>query len=304
MKNKLILLIPLLALASCGQNKQPDIVVSSFVSYDAVKNIVGDKMTLRNLVPWGSELHGFEPTPKDVVAINKAKLFVYLSPKLDTWVNSLVNNENTFNMSEYYTLHEDESEHDHEHDEHDHDHEHDGVHFFTNPVYYLEIVNHLLLRITSLDNANSAYYLQNHDEYKTNIESSISELRSFLSSIETPTLYFAGHNALDDFAHEFDFKIRALSESYKPEVDFLSPAVIAFIEEIKANNVHHLFIEELAQPRMANLIKSELAKENYHIDILELHGYHNITSSQAKEEITYAKLFNTNVENIKKALSN
>lgn len=304
MKNKLMLLIPLLALASCGPNKNPDIVVSSFVSYDAVKNIVGDKMSVHNVVPWGSELHGFEPTPRDVLNINKAKIFVYLSPKLDTWVNALVDNENTFNMSEYYTPTEEGDHGDHDEHDHDHDHDHEGVHFFTNPVYYLEVFNHLLPRITSLDEANSAFFAQNHANYQTEIDTSIAELRTFLSDKEHPTLYFAGHNALDDFAHEFDFNIRALTESYKPDVDFLSPAVIAFIEEIKANNIHYLFIEELVEPRMANLIKAELAKENYVIEILELHGYHNITSKEAKEEVTYAQIFKRNVENIKKALGN
>lgn len=303
MKTKIILLIPLLALAGCTKNETPDIVVSSFVSYDAVKNIAGDKLTYKNIVPWGSELHGFEPTPKDVVAINEAKLFVYTTPELDTWVDALVSNENSFDMSAHYTRHEEPVDTD-GHDGHDHDHDHAGLHFFTNPEYYLEVFNALLPRISAIDPANSAYFSENHDNYVSKMETTITDLKTFLSDKTNPTLYFAGHNALGDFAHEFGFEIHALTESYKPDVDFLSPTVVAFIEEIKANNVHHLFVEELVEPRMANLIKTELLKDNYTIEILELHGYHNITSAQAKENVTYAELFSTNVTNIKKALSN
>ncbi len=302
MKHKLLLLIPLLALAGCSTDAKADIVTSSFVSYDAAKNIAGDKLTIKNIVPWGSELHGFEPSPRDVVAINESKLFVYTSPELDTWVNTLVNNENAFAMSEHYTR-DDDHGHD-EHDDHDHGHDHAGVHFFTNPKYYLEVFSALLPRIKEIDTANSTYFEQKHDEYAATIQESITELRTFLSGVTNPKVFFAGHNALEDFAAEFHFEIHSLSEKYKPDVDFLSPTVVAFIDEIKESNAHFLFIEELAEPRMANLIKAELAKENYAIELLELHGYHNITSDQAKEGVTYAQIFKTNVANIKKALSN
>ena len=72
MKKKLLLLLPFLLLAGCKAREKPDIVVTSFVSYDAVTNIVGDKLKVKNIVPWGSELHDFEPTPRDIEDINNA----------------------------------------------------------------------------------------------------------------------------------------------------------------------------------------------------------------------------------------
>ena len=66
----------------------------------------------------------------------------------------------------------------------------------------------------------------------------------FLQSlVVSPQYTLPGHNAMDAFSDEFHFEIKALSESYKPDIDFLSPDVIAFIEELKTNDVHHL--EEL-----------------------------------------------------------
>lgn len=305
-------LLPLIALTGCASNTKADIMVTSFVAYDAVTNIVGEEMSVRNIVKWGNELHNFEPTPQDVIAINEAKLFVYTSPELDTWVNTLVQNDNSFDMSAHYAIeehtHEEEESHDHDYDhaydDHDHEHEHGDIHFFTNPHFYLEILHELSPVIQSIDTENATLYEQNHNEYASLLTASINELNTFLSDLENPQIYFAGHNALDAFADEFGLEIHALTDSYKPDVDFLAPNVVAFIEELKTNDVHHLFVEELVEPRMAQLIQTELAKDNHTIEILELHSYHNITANQAKENVTYAKLFNQNITNIKKALSN
>ncbi|MFA5660313.1 MAG: metal ABC transporter substrate-binding protein [Bacilli bacterium] len=301
MKSKYLLLAPLLALTGCTLGQTPDIVVTSFVSYDAVKNISGDEFIIKNIVPWGSELHDFEPSPRDIKNIHDAKLFVYTSLELDTWVKDLVEIETSFELEAHYISHEHAEEH--SEDEHDHEEDHGDIHFFTNPVYYLEIFDALLPVITELNPAKSDLFTQNHDEYTTEINTQIDRLTTLLSDISEPTIYFAGHNALSDFAEEFGLHIVSLSDSYKPDVDFLSPNVVAFIEALRTNDIHYLFVEELVEPRMAELIKIELAKQNHALEILELHGYHNITAKQAKEQITYAELFEQNVTNLSRAFS-
>ncbi len=288
------LLLPLMLLTACNTRPTPDIVTTSFVSYDVVKNIVGDKLVVNNIIPWGSELHSFEPVARDIVAINDAKLFVYTTPLLDTWVKNLVVNENSFEMSAHYEDH---------HEENGDDHDHASLHFWTNPVWYVEVLNDLLPVINHVSPANSAYFTANHASYTTMINNTTNDLHNYLTAFTTPTIYFAGHNAMDAFSDEFGLTIKSLSESYKPDIDFTATDIIAVVEEMVTNNVHHLFVEELAEPRAAEVIKNEFRKHNHEIEILELHGYHNITSTQAKENITYADLYATNVANIKKALN-
>lgn len=291
-----------LLLASCNQ-KKADVITASFVSYDAVSNIAGDSLNISNIIPWGSEMHGFEPNPKQIVAINEAPLFFYTSPELDTWVKDQVKNTNAYSLSSLYENHE--HDHDEPHEENDeHEHDHGSLHFWTNPETYVHILEEVLELLIDISPANSALFTANHASYSADISEGITELRSFFAEFSSvPTIYFAGHNAMDAFSDEFHFEIKALSESYKPDIDFLSPDVIAFIEELKTNDVHHLFVEELSEPRAAKIIQAQLAKENHALEILELHGYHNITSKQAKEKVTYGQLFRNNIENIKKALS-
>jgi len=301
MKKKLLLLLPFLLLAGCKAREKPDIVVTSFVSYDAVTNIVGDKLKVKNIVPWGSELHDFEPTPRDIEDINNAKLFVYTHPALETWVKDLVTNKNSFDMSihsdvEYACKVKKQEHHDHEHD---HDH---TLHYWTDPHIYIRVMNDLLTVLIDISPANETYFTENHNNYTARLLATSNDFRDFLfPPLEKPPLFFAGHNALGYFAAAYKLTIKTISESYKPDVDFLSQEIIDFMYEIKIFDSHYLFIEELVEPRVANLIKNELAKENYATTLLELHGYHNITAAQAKEGITYADIFAQNVANIKQA---
>lgn len=299
MKSKLLLLAPLLALTGCSLMETPDIVVTSFVSYDAVKNITGDEFVIKNIVPWGSELHDFEPSPRDIKYIHEAKLFIYTSLELDTWVKDLVNIETSFELEAHYIAHE----HAAETAEDTSNPEHQHIHFFTNPHYYLDIFNALLPIVIELNPAKSTLFNQNHHSYVNLITTQINRLETMLADVVEPTIYFAGHNALTDFGEAFGFNIISLSDRYKPDIDFLSPNVIAFIEALRTNDIHHLYVEELVEPRMAELIKTELAKENHDIEILELHGYHNITANQAKEQTTYANLFEQNVTNLSRSFS-
>ncbi|HOH94586.1 MAG TPA: metal ABC transporter substrate-binding protein, partial [Bacilli bacterium] len=179
MKKKLLLLLPFLLLAGCKAREKPDIVVTSFVSYDAVTNIVGDKLKVKNIVPWGSELHDFEPTPRDIEDINNAKLFVYTHPALETWVKDLVTNKNSFDMSihsdvEYACKVKKQEHHDHEHD---HDH---TLHYWTDPHIYIRVMNDLLTVLIDISPANETYFTENHNNYTARLLATSNDFRDFL----------------------------------------------------------------------------------------------------------------------------
>lgn len=295
MKNHTLMLLPVILLAGCSPKQKPNIITTSFVSFDVVHNIVGDTLLVSNVVPWGSEVHSFEPLARDIININEAELFVYSTPLLETWVKDLVQNENAFDMSAHYT-------HDDDHNDHE-EHDHSSLHFWTNPISYVEVMDDLLTTLNHIYPQYAAQFSQNHKNYTNSIKNTIVDLNTFLSDVETPLIYFAGHNALDAFSEEFGLTIRSLSDTYKPDIDFSAKDIEAVILEMIDNDVHYLFVEELAEPRAAEVIKNEFKRRNHTIEIRELHGYHNITSSEAKEDVTYDELFKRNVTYIKEALS-
>lgn len=91
--------------------------------------------------PPGSEIHNYEPSAKDMIAIRNCDIFLYIGGENEQWAEKLINSNDTENVTavkliDYVpTLSEDEDEHDHDHD-HDYDHEHEhetDEHIWTSP---------------------------------------------------------------------------------------------------------------------------------------------------------------------------
>jgi len=305
-----------LGLVACTNSKKADIVTTMFPQYDFAKQIVGDLMTVSLLIPPGAEIHDYEATSQDMVAIKEAKLFIFTSFEIDTWIKDIdqLTDDDTLvlNLSESYTLSEHENEHDHEMEvlstqiEDDHDHEHENeIHFWTDPTTAIQLIEAILEKVIEIDPENAAIYEENAHDYIHEIEELHHEIEEFLMSEQyhDSTIYFAGHNAMGAFGERYHLNIVSLFEGFKPDADLTSSELIQFVNEVKTSNTLYLFIEELVEPKAAEKIKSELSKENYNLTLLELHGYHNITKLQMEAGVTYRDLLEQNIENIKLALN-
>ena len=122
--------------------------------------------------------------------------------------------------------------------------------------------------------------------------------RSFLDS----TIYFAGHNAMGLFGLRHQLDIHPLFSDFKPDEDLDSGQLIEFVNAIKDTGTHYLFVEAMVNPKAALTIQAELAKEDYELTLLELHSFHNLSTEDANNGITYIDIYKRNIANIKTAL--
>lgn len=320
-KIALIVFISILSLVlfACSNSKKADIVTTMFPQYDFARQIVGDKMTVSLLIPPGAEIHDYEATSQDMVAIKEAKLFIFTSLEIDTWikdVDQMIGSDTiAINMSSSYVLEDHEHDDEHMHTstlstliegEDDHDHENENeIHFWTDPTTAIQLIEAILEKIIEIDPENASFYEENAHEYIHEIEELHHEIEEMLMSepYRESTLYFAGHNAMGAFGERYHLNIISLFEGFKPDADLTSSELIQFVNEVKTSNTLFLFVEELVEPKAALKIQSELAKENYLLTLLELHGYHNITKSQMEAGVTYLALLEQNFDHIKLALN-
>ena len=152
---KILILMFLLAfsLTACGNRDDvvaaPDVgedsplvvIATIFPQFDFVRQIAGDRVELSMLLSPGAESHGFEPTPRDIIALNGADLLIYVGGHGDTWVPhilasleredmrtvALVDLVDAVELDSVHHHHHDHDDHDHDHEHHDHNH-HDHDH--------------------------------------------------------------------------------------------------------------------------------------------------------------------------------
>lgn len=312
----LLIGISIITLVGCNQQTSAEIVTTSYVGYDFTKAVVGNDVTVKLITPIGTDFHHFEPTSKDLVEIKKSDVFVYLGFDYDTWLgnestlkNYLNKNALAIDLSELYHEHEEDHDHDHtyEADEiHNHDHEgihlhHHGEHFWTNPEVAILLINELyeklIIKYPNLANK----FNENKTAYINDLENISIDFKNYLLDLESKTLFYTGHMALEGFASYFNLTIRALEETLTPGTDLTSEEIKKFVDEMKSNNTKYLFTEELQAPQTANAIKQLLG---YEIKVYELHGYHQVSSADFNNEVTYKDLLQRNVNFIKEALKN
>jgi len=50
------------------------------------RRVGGDRVEVREIVPWGVEPHDYEPTPQDLVALQRSRVVVYNGAGLEPWI--------------------------------------------------------------------------------------------------------------------------------------------------------------------------------------------------------------------------
>ena len=63
--------------SSTGEGGKLKVITTLFPQFDLVREIGKDKVDVSLLLPPGVEAHSFEPSPQDIVNIQKSGVFVY-----------------------------------------------------------------------------------------------------------------------------------------------------------------------------------------------------------------------------------
>lgn len=300
MKKITFSLLVILSLAACSPaTNKVDITSSMFVHYDFVRAIIGDKLTQELIIPPAVEVHSFAITPKKMAAISNSKLFFYTNEHIEPWADNLtLPNTKIVNIEEAIESYAGLEDHETNVDGHDH-----SAHFWTSPENNLSEIEVLKTAIISIDEDNGAYYEQNASDYAEQIMIESNKFKTHLSNINNKEIFLVGHNAMNDFADYFDLTITSLVDDIKPDHDVTPNELARLVDAISSSGANYIFTEELANSNFALTIKRELKEQkNRDIEILELHGYHNVTLKEYEEGVTYLDLLKRNIFNIEKAL--
>lgn len=299
----IMMMLSAMLLASCQNNDRDvyQIVTTLFPQYDIAKAIVGNEMSVKNVLPFGTDPHSYEITSKDRQYIESSELFIYTSDALENWVDDI---SLTQTLVLNLELELDLEHHDHAHEEHDkeHDDEHD-VHFWTNPHTIEDMVNVILAHLIEIKPSSADLFTENANAYIETLESHVADLESFLTAYnnDTLTLYIAGHNAMAEFGEYFGLDIVSLFPDFIPDAELSSLELSSFMDALINNNIKAFFIEPVfdQEPLAAITIQSALLEQNLTVSYYELHQFHNISQQDSENNVTLFDIFENNIQNIK-----
>lgn len=92
-------LLSLFAMPGLAEDDSLRVVTTIFPPYDFVRSIAGDAVDVSMLLPPGSESHSFEPSPQDIIKIQRADVFIYVGGEADAWVDRILGSMDTSGMT-------------------------------------------------------------------------------------------------------------------------------------------------------------------------------------------------------------
>ena len=316
MKRLLSLLLSLLLclslLCACGgETQEPSddsalkIVSAVFPSYDFVRQLTaGTDAQVQLLIPPGTEVHSFDPSTRDIIAVQECDLFIYVGGENDVWVNRILSavsgDVRTLKLMDCVILYQEETTDGMQHDHHEED-SHGGdwdEHVWTSPKNALTIVQKLTEELTALDSANAALYESNSLAYQSQLQALDQRFSDIVSTARRDTLLFADRFPVRYFTEEYGLKYFAAFPGCSADTEPSLATVAFLVDKIRELSIPAVFTIEMSNGKLADSLCADTGVQK-----LQFHSCHNVTADEFAAGETYLSLMEKNAAALAIALN-
>ena len=270
-----------------------------FRSFDFVREIAGDKVEVSLLLPPGVEPHSYEPSPRDIVDIQKAALFIYTGKIMEPWADKIIQAAEgkaliIVDSSQGVVL--DELD-DHSNED---EGEHDGAdpHIWLNPVYAQVMVTNIVEGLAQADPKNAELYRTNGEVYKQKLQVLDGKLLEAFAQAETKQIIYAGHFAFGHFAKRYGLEHVSPYTGFAPDAEPTPQRIAELIQNVADSISKVIYYEELVDPKVARVIADQTGAK-----MLLLHAAHNVSKENLANGITYLEIMEDNLQKLWEGLS-
>lgn len=280
------------------QSGKVAIIATIFPLYDFARNVGGDKVTVELLLPPSTEVHNYEPTPRDVIRINACDVFIYTGLLMEPWVENIVagiKNKitlvvNTSSkiplMKECNCVNTKTNSPDHRH------HNEYDPHIWLDFDNAKNIVNTIAKVLKERDPSNASYYEANAINYNKELTKLDNLYKERLSKSKTKQIIHGGHYSFGYLAKRYNLKYTA-AQGFSPDGELTAQDIITLLKQIKKHGIKYLFYEELENAKIAEIIASETGAK-----LLVLNSAHNLSKRDYESDVTYISLMKKNLQSL------
>ena len=173
----LLLGLSLLAAAPAVAQEKPKVVTTFTIIADIAANVAGDAATVESITKPGAEIHNYQPTPRDILKAQDAKLVLWNGLNLELWFEKFLANlgeapnvtvsEGVTPMSIVEGPYEGKP----------------NPHAWMSPDNALIYVENIRKALAALDPANAATYDANAKAYSEKIEALGEEMKARIAAL-------------------------------------------------------------------------------------------------------------------------
>ncbi len=257
-----LLFVFLLAASPCSAQKIK-VIASIAPLADFARQVGGDKVDVKLLLPPGASPHTYEPTPKSVKDIADAKIFVKVGAGLEFWAEKIIRASGNRHLivvdaSQGVPLLEENENHS-GHSSADFD-----PHFWLDPVIAGGIVTKIEKALSEVDPKDASLYHKNASLYQKKLSRLDTEIADRVRTFRTKE-YITFHPAWNYFAKRYGLKVVGVIEESPGKEP--GPRHLARISrEIRALPSKVIFVEPQFNPKIAEVVAKEGGAKVVYLD--------------------------------------
>ncbi|EGL35404.1 ABC transporter, substrate-binding protein [Parvimonas sp. oral taxon 110 str. F0139] len=292
---------------SCGKEKVKNnetnevkenkkVIYTSFYPLQSItKEIVGNKMEVRKLIPNGQEVHHWEPTAQDMKNLSEGSVILVNGLGLESWMDKFkasIKDLNIVEVSKDVNLLKAEEEHE-ENENHESEEKH--LHGEYDPHIWLSLRNMKVIaknicdQVVKMDKDNETYYRENLAKVQNRLDDLDKKYSEQLQNAKIKSI-ITSHEAFAYLLKDYGLKqipIENLTSDSEPNLAKMKEV----IELAKNEGIKYVFYEELSENKVEETIAKEIGGE-----VKMLYTIEGQTEEQAKENKDYFELMEENLK--------
>lgn len=293
------------------------VVTTTFPCYDAARAVLGGSISdgtvsLLMLVKPGAEVHSFDPSPADIIAVQKSGLFIYIGGESDEWVEKILSaseaerSEKRLRLIDYAETAEELlfGEETHAHDENggaENPHETDE-HIWTSPGNELRIIDAVCGALCSAAQKNGkedlcGRFKTNAADYKRKIRAVAEQTAEIVAAAQEKYIVMADRFPLRYFADYYGLSFDAAFSGCSTAVEASTATISRLIDTVRTKKLPAVFYIELGNHKIADSIAETCA-----VSAIELQSCQNITKKDFDDGETWVSLMERNALALKRGL--
>ena len=303
----------LTGLVGCGAGREaqtekteqdgPVVVTTLFPAFDFARVICGGRGEVSLLVPPGAEAHSYEPTPQDLLRIERCDLLIANGGESEAWLETLLDGtESSVNsllmLNCVNALVEEEKEGmQHIRGEEEEEGEEYDEHVWTSPRNAQMICREICRELCLVDPEGAAQYRANCEAYCAQLEELDQAFREIVAEGRLHMLVFADRFPARYFVEEYGLDYFAAFPGCADETEPSARTVAFLIDRVRAEKVPAVLYIEYSNQKMADVIC-----EDTHCEKLLFHTCHTVGAADLAAGASYLGLMWANTETLKEAL--
>lgn len=285
---KLIFFLMLLMMAALPAAAEPTVIATNFPLYDFARQVAGEAAQVSMLIPPGTEVHAYDPTPKDMIAVEQCDLLLYVGGESEGWVDTLLS-ATTDGPDALKLMDSVEAMEEADHEDHHGDEAYDE-HIWTSPVNAMRMVQAIADGLARQDPENTALYQANAQAYIDEIAGLDASFRDVVANGSRKLLVFADRFPLAYFAHEYGLDVIAAFPGCSGETEPSAQVMRQLIDTVRKDGVPCVYTIEMSTGRVAETVREETGCE-----VAEFHSCQNVTKDELEAGETYVSLMRKNL---------